>query len=476
MQPELKTKTSVGMETVDQTVARAKQMIQPTISANELANPPAKLNLTTPPEPTIPDRVNTTTNNVLGSIRSQSETAKRLQEEQAAFQTFTNGQSGFDIQNEQLQRFGVTPERLQELADIELQLADRTTASNLNKVRIESGGQSAIQGPRSLTQEDREEAVRSAGLAARASVLQGNINTGRQLANDAVNIALQDRTFQANAKIMQINQLKEVVDEETRQLLQAEERTYEAELATIKELKENVSQAIVSGASQSEIATMNDPNTPDADKLALAQSIVARNAREEIGLDREAQRADIAQGWANLDIRRQELEMSREKLNAELNATGNQYGTLDGKPQNGTQALVNGYANRLLEADKIIDTVGDLFTGKSSTFGALLPSMFQNAERQQFEQSKRNFINSVLRRESGAVIADTEFENADKQYFPQPGDTPEVVKQKAENRNTVINNFYYEANVPRPVFAGDIIESNGKKYRVESDGVTITEI
>jgi hypothetical protein len=221
---------------------------------------------------------------------------------------------------------------------------------------------------------------------------------------------------------------------------------------------------------------MNDPNTPDADKLALAQSIVARNAREEIGLDREAQRADIAQGWANLDIRRQELEMSREKLNAELNATGNQYGTLDGKPQNGTQALVNGYANRLLEADKIIDTVGDLFTGKSSTFGALLPSMFQNAERQQFEQSKRNFINSVLRRESGAVIADTEFENADKQYFPQPGDTPEVVKQKAENRNTVINNFYYEANVPRPVFAGDIIESNGKKYRVESDGVTITEI
>jgi hypothetical protein len=51
-----------------------------------------------------------------------------------------------------------------------------------------------------------------------------------------------------------------------------------------------------------------------------------------------------------------------------------------------------------------------------------------------------------------------------------------VVKQKAENRNTVINNFYYEANVPRPVFAGDIIESNGKKYRVESDGVTITEI
>ena len=475
MQPELKTKTSVGMETVDQTVARAKQMIQPTISANELANPPAKLNLTTPPEPTIPDRVNTTTNNVLGSIRSQSETAKRLQEEQAAFQTFTNGQSGFDIQNEQLQRFGVTPERLQELADIELQLADRTTASNLNKVRIESGGQSAIQGPRSLTQEDREEAVRSAGLAARASVLQGNINTGRQLANDAVNIALQDRTFQANAKIMQINQLKEVVDEETRQLLQAEERTYEAELATIKELKENVSQAIVSGASQSEIATMNDPNTPDADKLALAQSIVARNAREEIGLDREAQRADIAQGWAGLDIRKQELELSKQRLNAELNATGNTYGTMDGKPQTAAQALVNSYANRLIESETVFDAVADQFADKFA-FGGVLPSLLQSGERQQYEQAKRNFVNAVLRRESGAVIADSEFKNAELQYFPQAGDKPETVIQKEQNRNTVINNFYREANVPRPVFAGDIIESGGKKYQVAEDGVSLIEI
>jgi hypothetical protein len=91
-----------------------------------------------------------------------------------------------------------------------------------------------------------------------------------------------------------------VVDEETRQLLQAEERTYEAELATIKELKENVSQAIVSGASQSEIATMNDPNTPDADKLALAQSITARGANELRNLEIQASEANIAQSWAGV--------------------------------------------------------------------------------------------------------------------------------------------------------------------------------
>lgn len=49
-----------------------------------------------------------------------------------------------------------------------------------------------------------------------------------------------------------------------------------------------------------------------------------------------------------------------------------------------------------------------------------LPSFLQSAERQKFEQAKRNFVNAVLRNESGAVIADSEFKNADKQYFPQP--------------------------------------------------------
>jgi hypothetical protein len=291
---------------VAQSELNKKRGIQPTVSANELANPSPKLNLTTPPAPTIPDRVNTTINNTLGSIRSQSETAKRLQEEQAAFQTFTDGQSGFDIQNEQLQRFGVTPDVLQELKDIELQMGEMGALSRGREKAIAGGkGQTLAQGAREIAQENAEleNAIYMSGLAARANVLQGNINTGRQLANDAVNIALQDRTFQANAKLQQISQLKEVVDEEQRQLLVAEERKYEAELSTIKELKENVSQAIVSGASQSEIATMNDPNTPDADKLALAQSVVARNAQQDIALDRQAKQANIANIYDQINSR-----------------------------------------------------------------------------------------------------------------------------------------------------------------------------
>lgn len=62
------------------------------------------------------------------------------------------------------------------------------------------------------------------------------------------------------------------------------------------------------------------------------------------------------------------------------------------------------------------------------------PYMFKSDEYKQIEQAQRDFLNATLRRESGAAIAESEFKNAQLQYFPQPGDTPEVVKQKQKNR------------------------------------------
>lgn len=62
-----------------------------------------------------------------------------------------------------------------------------------------------------------------------------------------------------------------------------------------------------------------------------------------------------------------------------------------------------------------------------------------SAKQQQYVQAQRDFINAVLRKESGAVIADSEFENAQKQYFPQIGDSDEVIAQKARNRELAMN-------------------------------------
>ena len=68
----------------------------------------------------------------------------------------------------------------------------------------------------------------------------------------------------------------------------------------------------------------------------------------------------------------------------------------------------------------------------------------QSANQQSVEQAQRDFINAALRRESGAAISASEFDNAKKQYFPQVGDSEQVKKQKSANRALAINGIMAE--------------------------------
>ena len=67
-----------------------------------------------------------------------------------------------------------------------------------------------------------------------------------------------------------------------------------------------------------------------------------------------------------------------------------------------------------------------------------LANKLMSDKDQQAAQAQMDFVTAILRKESGASISQSEFENARRQYFPQPGDTPAVLKQKAANRATAI--------------------------------------
>jgi hypothetical protein len=109
------------------------------------------------------------------------------------------------------------------------------------------------------------------------------------------------------------------------------------------------------------------------------------------------------------------------------------------------QAKAGTFATRMEQADTVINDIGSQFAGLGAYVGQNLPNPLKSSDRQRFEQAKRNFINSVLRRESGAVISDQEFANAEQQYFPQPGDRPEVLEQKQQNRDTAIQGIKNES-------------------------------
>lgn len=121
------------------------------------------------------------------------------------------------------------------------------------------------------------------------------------------------------------------------------------------------------------------------------------------------------------------------------------------KPMTEDQSKATGYGMRAATSHEIINTVGDsgkVQPGILKRVASSIPfygeeagtvmNWTQSPKQQQVEQAQRDFVNAILRRESGAVISQEEFDNAAKQYFPQPGDSQEVIKQKQLNRENSI--------------------------------------
>ena len=110
------------------------------------------------------------------------------------------------------------------------------------------------------------------------------------------------------------------------------------------------------------------------------------------------------------------------------------------------------FANRLEVANNILSQLErEGITSMSyggqlaSQLGDKLGFNIRDPKFQQQDQAIRSFINATLRRESGATITPQEFENAKLQYFPQPGDSSEVIAQKAKNRMQVIQGMITQA-------------------------------
>lgn len=117
------------------------------------------------------------------------------------------------------------------------------------------------------------------------------------------------------------------------------------------------------------------------------------------------------------------------------------------------------YGARAEQADKLISQLAGKFNpaainAKQSVektwliggaLGAATNKFALSEDDQKAEQAQRDFVNAVLRQESGAAIGASEFENAQKQYFPQPGDSPGVIAQKAANRKLAIKGFQVSA-------------------------------
>jgi hypothetical protein len=127
------------------------------------------------------------------------------------------------------------------------------------------------------------------------------------------------------------------------------------------------------------------------------------------------------------------------------------------KPMTETQSNATAYGMRMKEANAILEDLAKKGVLKGAVIeatpliggalGQVLPSALggTSAAQQQVNQAKSNFITAVLRKESGAVISDSEFDREDKKYFPQINDNASVIKQKENARKLAIKAIEVQA-------------------------------
>lgn len=208
-------------------------------------------------------------------------------------------------------------------------------------------------------------------------------------------------------------------------------------------------------ASQQQVQTQQEGATQRA---ALAEQGLA--ARAQIQDARQAQSNNIAQQRVNIEAATAGL--SNVPTGYRRTAAGGlepipggpaDPNTPKGKNTlNDTQAKALQFGTRMLQASQGLDKLAAAGTNQpglikraADTVGLGAAANFtQSPEQQQVEQFQRDFVNATLRRESGAAISEGEFANARQQYFPQPGDSAQVIEQKRRNRDLATQGFLAE--------------------------------
>jgi len=124
-----------------------------------------------------------------------------------------------------------------------------------------------------------------------------------------------------------------------------------------------------------------------------------------------------------------------------MGAGGQQVKGVSGAPTE-AQANAAGFAQRMELSNSIINSLpagsqpgaGTRTLEAIPFVGGALARSSQGVQTQQYDQAAQDWIRAKLRKESGAAIGKDEMVQEYNTYFPQVGDSPEKLAQKAESR------------------------------------------
>ncbi len=140
-------------------------------------------------------------------------------------------------------------------------------------------------------------------------------------------------------------------------------------------------------------------------------------------------------------LRKDEFDLKKQELDRKSSAPAVE------RAPNADQFKAAGFAKRVEQANQAFEALEKVgYSRNSALEGAksYLPNAFQGDELQQQTQAESNFVNALLRRESGAAISTDEFAKAEKQYFPRAGDGEAALALKRQNRDQALNTLRAE--------------------------------
>jgi hypothetical protein len=388
------------------------------------------------------------------AIKAERESALSAQTLQARVAGLTDIMQGREKAEEDA---GLTEQRLR-LADITSQIESReqTLRRDIENTQ-KSRGLSTTQIDRRVRALNRDAARELADLSViqsattrRVDALQTSLDRKYELQLDTIKTQLEfDKMFyQENRQNLTSKQ-----DKAFQLRIASEQRLYEEQKEQKSAIRNIALSAAQYGATPEQIlAISNAKDFEEATNIGgffLGEPFRAQVQAQEFAQKVEMERLGIAK--ADLGLRRQELNMNLLLKEAQIDEIRNQIANSErgNKPLTAGQYQALGYGERMLEASSVVDEVGGKFTGILSKFtgSRFLPTGLKSSDRQRFEQAQRNFVNAVLRRESGSAISDSEFTSAKLQYFPQPGDSEAVLIQKKTNRDMVTRSLLREAGI-----------------------------
>lgn len=240
---------------------------------------------------------------------------------------------------------------------------------------------------------------------------------GRDARRDDANFAEQDRVRQAQSKLSAVLARKAA----------AGVRNPSADPEVIAALAE-VDSAKAFGALQQE-----QPLPADVERQRVRMS----TAGQVLSPEAEAQRIRMTEAQQRPRLLTPEEEAQKIRM-----ATA----SAETKAPTEVQSKAGMYLSRMESAEKLLENMekqGANGRGTNATIADAMGSipllagpanLIRNSNNQQVRQAQLDWAGAKLRFESGATITPAEIEQEAERFFPKAGDSPEVIRQKADAR------------------------------------------